>query len=151
MVKTYIAKQNPVVIALNFISEEFPIDYIFSSNMRRYHRLENISGVKKIITSNIKEAKKYDYMVNYASYISAQPDIVDNSGLMLLKLLLEIGHKSVAIAGMDGYVQQTNYFDQMLNADFVDAEKRNHLIADEICELQKKMQLEFITPTSYID
>lgn len=150
-VREYIALEKPIVISLNFISEELPVDYVFSSNMRRYYRIENTKGIKKIITSNIKEAKEYDYMVNYASYISEEPDIIDNSGLMALRLLSRIGYKSVAIAGMDGYVREVkaNYYNQMLDFDFKDREKRNNLITQELRTIQTKIKLEFITQTSY--
>lgn len=148
-VKQYIVDNKPVVVSLNFVTDDFKIDGIFSSNMRRYHNLDQKSDIKRIITSNIQEAKYYDYMVNYASYISEYPEIVDNSGLMLLKLLMAIGVKTVAVAGMDGYVQRDNYFNEMLDFQFKDMTRRNLLIADELKDIRKKINIEFLTPSLY--
>ncbi|MBQ8148540.1 MAG: aldolase catalytic domain-containing protein [Lachnospiraceae bacterium] len=148
------ALQEPdtVVIAVNFAEEEYPIQYIFSSNMRRYNKIEGKTNATCIITSNMKEAEQYDYMVNFASYTSAESEIIDNSGVMALKLLIAIGVKQVRIAGMDGYsgIQNGDYFDRNLDYDFsTEAEKRNRLISAEMEQIKKKIQLQFLTPTHY--
>lgn len=151
-IKAEIQKPNTKVMAVNFMSNDFLIDYIFSSNMRRYHKIENRTGATCIITSNMKEAKTYDYMVNFASYASNEADIIDNSGLMALKLLMELGVKSVRIAGMDGYsgFQSGDYFDRNLDYDFsAEAIRRNQLISSEIQQIKKKLPLVFLTPTHY--
>lgn len=151
-VKKEADKDNTIVIAVNFDNAEFPIDYIFSSNMRRYHKIQGKTNAKCIITSNMKEATQYDYMVNFASYALSEPDIIDNSGIMVLRLLIELGVKNVKIAGMDGYsgIQSGDYFDRGLDFDFsAQAERRNQLISDEIEKIRRKLQLTFMTPTCY--
>jgi 4-hydroxy 2-oxovalerate aldolase len=120
--------------------------------MRRYVKLASRTDVKRIITSNIKETSDFDYKVNYSSYCSSHSDIVDNSGIMLLKLLLEIGIKEVYIAGMDGYANDIigNYFDKGLDYNFAnESEKRNFLISKELKEINKKINIHFISPTRY--
>ena len=92
------------------------------------------------------------YVVNYASYISEQMDIVDNSGLMLLKLLMTIGVSEVHIAGMDGYqgTVSENYCDRVLDYDFADKiEQRNNMISKELRDINQKMRLNFLTDTIY--
>lgn len=151
-IKATIQQPNTIVMAVNFASNEFRIDYIFSSNMRRYHKIQGKTEAGCIITSNMKEATVYDYMVNFASYTSNESDIIDNSGIMALKLLIELGVKSVRIAGMDGYsgIQNSDYYDRNLDYDFsAEAEKRNQLISNEIEKVRKKIQIEFLTPTYY--
>ena len=89
-----------------------------------------------------RQAGTFEHMVNFASYSSESPEIIDNSGLMALKLLLAIGVKHVYVAGMDGYsgYQDEDYYDRLLSYDFSsEAERRNSLIGNEIKELGKKM------------
>lgn len=150
-VKAYIEANNPVIIAVNFDSEDYPIDYIFSSNMKRFTGIQNETSRKCIITSNMREAVKYEYMVNFASYQGDNSDIIDNAGVMILKLLAAIGLSKVSIAGMDGYSKEDsiNYFDKKLEYDFQGMESRNSLIAQEISTIREKMECEFITPTVY--
>lgn len=141
-----------VVIAVNFLGGDIKPDYIFSSNMRRFHKIQGNTDAKCITTSNMKNCKQTDFIVNFSSYASKHPEIIDNSGLMLLKLLVAIGVKEVAIAGMDGYssYQSSNYFDHQLEYDFSKGiEQRNALISEEIRELQKLIKIRFITRTVY--
>lgn len=94
-----------------------------------------------------------DYVVNFASYASDCADILDNSSLMFLRLCIALGVKEVSTAGMDGYssISRNDYFDQHLVFDFSDiAEERNGLISNELKDIQKKLKMQFITPTYYI-
>lgn len=145
-------QSNTVCIAVNFRGDGFSPDYLFSSNMRRLTKMLGPTKSKYIVTSNLTEAPHPDYVVNFSSYASKSPDIIDNSGLMLLKLLAAAGVKEVSIAGMDGYtgMQSGDYYDQQLEFDFSEqAAKRNALISEELQVLQKGMKLNFITPTQY--
>lgn len=143
-----------LVCAVNFVDSELPIGYVFSSNMRRYHTIQGKTSARCIITSNMKEAETYDYKVNFASYAVNEPEILDNSGVMALGLLLDLGVKNVKIAGMDGYsgIKSGDYFDRGLDYDFSkEADKRNTLIKAEIEKIGKKMNIEFVTPSCYKD
>ncbi|MDO5156747.1 MAG: hypothetical protein Q4D51_12360 [Eubacteriales bacterium] len=151
-IEKYIAECAPIVIALNFDGGEYKPDYVFSSNMRRYAKIQGKTSAKCIITSNMKDYRKADYIVNFSSYASKDIDIIDNSGVMLLKLLIDLGVKRVAIAGMDGYSgqQRVNYYDSNLEFDFSSvAEKRNHLIAKELHAINEVMKIRFLTPSIY--
>lgn len=144
--------RNATVIAANFTGMDFHVDYVFSSNMRRYVKIQGRTPAKCIITSNMKDAESYDYIVNFSSYASKYPEIIDNSGLMLLKLLMALGIKEVDIAGMDGYTEdsETAYYDVSLYHDFSKAARnRNALISKELKEINKHMALHFLTPTVY--
>ena len=144
--------ENTVVIAVNFTADVFDPDYIFSSNMRRFSKIQGNTTKKCITTSNMKDCTQSDYVVNFSSYASKQPEIIDNAGLMLLKLLRAIGVSSVSLAGMDGYSVQSgsDYYDQNLEHDFSkEASLRNKLISEEIRELKKQIEITFITPTLY--
>ena len=152
MVQQESRQKDTIVLAVNFMSDDFPIDYIFSSNMRRYHKIQGKTSIPCITTSNMKEAEDSAYVVNFASYTSAEPDIIDNSGLMALKLLIELGIKEVRIAGMDGYsgMKSNDYYDRKLDYDFSEeAENRKRLIANELDGIKRKIHIEFLTPTHY--
>lgn len=151
-IQAFIKNENPIVISVNFVSDEFGCDYVFSSNMRRYARIQSRFDVRRIITSNIKEAIGYDYMINFSSYSCIEPDIVDNSGIMALKLLQAIGIRELTIAGMDGYSGNTgaDYYDRMLDYDFSkEAQERNMLIEKELNDIKKQIKLVSLTPSIY--
>ena len=142
-----------ITIAVNFDGGVTKPDYIFSSNMKRFAKLMGKTDIKCITTSNMKECISTDYVVNFASYASDKPEIIDNSGVMLLRLLVSLGVKDVAIAGMDGYTSGsgTHYYDKNLEYDFSkEAELRDILISQEMKDIKKSMNIRFITPTTYI-
>ena len=146
------ASNNAVVIAANFTGMEFHVDYVFSSNMRRYGKIQGKTQAKCIITSNMKDADSYDYMVNYSSYTSRYPEIIDNSGIMILKLLIAAEVKEVFIAGMDGYTEdsETAYYDTSLYYDFSKAAReRNRLISEELKDIGRHLKMTVLTPSIY--
>lgn len=145
-------QQDTISIAVNFKADIFKPDYLFSSNMRRFNKMQGSTKAQYIFTSNMHSCVQSGYVVNFASYASKRPDIIDNSGLMLLKVLVAAGVKKVSIAGMDGYSarQDGDYFDKQFAYDFSSqAAKRNGLISEELRDIQRVMKLKFITPTQY--
>lgn len=152
-IHAYISEKNPIVIALNFIPQDYACDYVFSCHMRRYKNIQDQEHVKKIVTSNIREAKNYQYMVNFASYSASETEIMDNSGVMCLNLLIQLGVKHVCLAGMDGYDTDSrgNYVNSGLEYDFSPEvlKKRNRLIKEEFSGKQGKIQITFLTKSKY--
>lgn len=158
MVKGYIKEKNPVVISLNFVSNEYKCDYVFSCHMRRYKNIQEHNSIlnkniKRIITSNLREAQDYEYMVNFASYSAESLEIMENSGIMCINLLMHLGIKKVCLAGMDGYDTNNhgNYVNSGLEYDFTPEvlELRNHLIKEEFRKKQGKIEITFITDSIY--
>jgi 4-hydroxy 2-oxovalerate aldolase len=153
-IEKMIREEGLTVINVNFTGDRFKPDYIFSSNMRRYVKIEGHTDAKCIITSNMKEAEKYDFKVNFASYSSDAPEIIDNSGVMVLKLLAAAGVRHIRIAGMDGYSGDyaADYCNDKVSYDFSkEADRRNELIRRELGEIGQRMKLEFITPSLYTE
>lgn len=153
VIEKELQKDNTIAIALNFYPENFAPEFVFSSNMRRYSKIDNDQRFKSILTSNMREAIKKDYFVNYSNLLSKEKEIDDNSGLMLLRLLIDLGVKDVKIAGMDGYNSKNInvYVDENTFFDFSkEADKRNQLIKKEISDLSKSIKIQFITPSCYI-
>lgn len=146
-------KEDTVTIGVSFSSSDWHIDYIFSPNMRRFSKIQGKTKAKCIITSNMKEATQKDYVVNFSSFASKNKEILDNSGLMLLRLLSVLNVKEVLIAGMDGYSPESferNYFSLDWEFDFSkEAEKRNQLISEDLKEIRESLNFRFLTPTVY--
>lgn len=147
-----ISDKDVVSISINFFKDEFKTDFLFSSNMRRYGKLDGKFNGKTIITSNMKEAIHKDYVINFYSIAMENKDIIDNAGLMIIKLLVKLGVKEVLLAGMDGYNPSNPYVysDENTHYDFSkDATRRNELISKEIKELKKQVSISFVTKSLY--
>ena len=151
-IRAVIRERCPIIMSLNFDAKQFSPDYVFSSNMRRFAKIQGKTDAKCIVTSNMKECEQKDYVVNFSSYTSDMPELLDNSGLIALRLLAAIGVTEVMIAGMDGYSANPllDYTKESLTFEFVDVcEHRNELISAELAKISKALNLSFITPTLY--
>lgn len=152
-IQNFIKQENPVVIALNFIPQQLSCEYVFSCHMRRYKNIQDMDNVKKIVTSNLREAKNYQYMVNFASYAADSPEVMENSGIMCVNLLMNLGVQKVYLAGLDGYDinNQGNYVNSGLEYDFTPEvlELRNHLIKEELQSKKGKIGIQFLTKSVY--
>ena len=151
-IKAEMDRADTVTIAVSFTGGEFAPDYIFSSNMRRYNKIQGKVNTPCIITSNMKESSGADYVVNFSSYAIDKPDIMDNSGLMAIRLVMALGVKKVLLAGMDGYSTGSHdYVYRELEFDFsAKTTRRNELISEELRKFSKQIDLHFITPTNYL-
>lgn len=144
-------KQNMITVAVNFYEDRVSPDYVFFSNMRRFAKLGDKKNCKIIASSNISNAEKIDYRVNFSSYVAKHKDIIDNSGLMALRILAAAGVKHVFVAGMDGYSEDgvDNYLFPDVTPKKTDAVSRNRMISAELKEINKYMSIEMLTPTVY--
>ena len=107
-INQYIKDKNAVVISVNYINDMINSDYVYMSNARRYQywkRNEIFLNSKKILVSNLKSLADNDseIIVSFNKLIKCGWDHVDNSSLMLLRLLDECDVNSIGIAGVDGY------------------------------------------------
>ena len=152
-IQDYIMNHNAIVMAVNFSEAPFHIDYVFCGNGRRYSKIEGRTDSEVILTSNIKTIDEHAYIINYSSLMSVIPGISNNSGLMALKLLMEIGVKHVAVAGMDGYTVQYEsrqmQVQELEKTGSLDYQTINALMSKELSKINKTMELEFITPSLY--
>lgn len=154
-IQEYIKNNNPVVISLNHVPEDFKTDFIFVGNAKRYSQLmykfkaHNIDKPCPIIaTSNITQSSlNVDYWLNYADLQSN--DNVDSSGIMLIQALINMGFKNAALAGFDGFSNnKPNFYDKSYELEFKD-ESKAVLFEERLKKLTEKIQLEFITRTTY--
>ena len=159
-INKYIEKNNPIITSVNFIPQHIIADYIFTGNRKRYDKLADsyFTLEKKpcvIATSNILESNiPIAYRLNYESLISSAHNITDNSAVLCLNFLREIGIKQVAIAGMDGFSKDLNenFADPFMEMyDSVDYLLQSNIEMKEfLSSIQIKMTLNFITPNFII-
>ena len=160
-VKEYIEKNSPIIISINYIPEAFSVDYVFSTNRKRYQQLtESLKQVKNskvqlIATSNIEaRGRKFSYVLNREPLLEKNEDIEDNSFLMLLKVLEKAEVFDLACAGLDGYSErEDNYFNPQMEYSFVKnaAFYLNKHIKKAIYEDHSRLNIEFITYSHYTE
>ncbi len=140
-----INNNNPVIISINFIPDDYKVDYAFFSNNRRIEKYSEFS-CKTIVTSNISCASA-DYTFDYNGLSSAFEKGY-NSLIMLLKLLKEIGINRVFVAGADGYQDNgKNYYSGAIIAERESGTKYNIEIKRALHNTG--VTASFVTPSAY--
>lgn len=156
-VKKYI-DEDTIVISTNFISKEIESDYIFVSNFKRYNNINESKIMstlkdKLILTSNIKHNLEDSFKINYNTLLNEFEGVVDNAGLMLIKLLIKCGIKEVKLAGFDGYSYENteNYArkDLKLPINHNNVKELNKNMTRALDYLSKDINIQFITPSKY--
>lgn len=142
-----------LAISVNFDYQYIADKYIFVSNLRRYHSLENKEGKRLITTSNIPAEKPY-LQIRYYDLLNDYPAVRDNAGLMLIKLLAGIGAKQIHLAGFDGYSYETseNYMNESL---ILQTKKSmiddiNHEMSVVLRELTAASDIRFLTKPVHV-
>ena len=157
-IQAYINANKPIVISINFVPEGFYIDYLFITNAKRYVRLASLlsglKNVKIIATSNVtKSSGNFDFVLDYEKLIDRNGVFIDNSLLMLLKVMSKLSVKNVALAGLDGYSsdKSSNYYTSEMEYESArqKAEMINNEVNTALQTLKSSMHIEFITPTLY--
>ena len=159
LIKSYIEKNRPITIAINYVPENIAVDYIFLSNPRRHIRVETALRESKnrhskiIATSNVvSPIQSFEYVINSMKIREYDKESFDNSFIMLMKLLQEIEIDNVACAGIDGYsANGENYFDKEFEHWFSTpkTEKWNTYVKEKMMLFRKKMKIKFLTKTYY--
>ncbi len=156
-VYSYIVDNKPIVISINFIPEEYPVDYAFLSNSKRYvAQATKISrkDVKLIATSNVTKAEGcFDYVFSYSKLLDEEALIADNPMIMLIRLLRDMDVESIALAGFDGYEKTAlpNYINANMEHTFSKelAQEINEDVRKGMDKLQLSMPVEYITTSLY--
>ncbi len=160
-IEAFLAKEKPVVFAINYLPFYQKPEYIFLSNSQRYLQLSGRIANKEneeiriIATSNVTRTRgRFDYKLNYSSLIDEGAECPDNSLRMLLKVFEKLETGKIFLAGFDGYTPDTiNYFDVNMEYSFIKekAEALNDYGKKFIAESMKTLSVEFLTPTHYCD
>ena len=106
-IKEYIKEKDAILVSVNFVHDLIDSDYVYMSNTRRYSVMKQnkrVENCKKIITSNIKiEPDQNEMIISFNELVKCGWNNLDNSTIMLLRLLDRFDVKTIAIAGFDGY------------------------------------------------
>ena len=158
-VEKFIADKKPIVISVNYAPEDIEVTGIFLTKAKRYTQLvsdlhRSINKGKPILaTSNVTKIEgDFPYVLNYSSLIDRDTEIIDNSLIMLLKVLLRMKVPTVSLAGFDGYSKRaSNYFDESREYSFAKskADYLNAYVKDFLNRIKDEMTVDFITKTRY--
>ena len=158
-VQDFISKENPLCISINYIPENIKCDLVFLTKLNRYLEMTEKLLILKdkvpklLATSNITTKDcSFDFVVNREPLLERDEHIIDNSFLMLLKVLRACGAKNVFCAGLDGYSdREDNYFNPKMEYSFVKTEalRMNKHIKNVIEQMRKEMEISFVTYSHY--
>lgn len=164
-IQKYIDQNNSLVITVNFIHDSIKSDYIYMSNVKRYQYWMNDKKFiesNKIITSNIESEgclSGNTFVVSFTNLVKCGWEHLDNSTILLLRLLDKLNVKSISIAGLDGYSYNPdgslNYAEQYLELSNVKENpiELNNEIEDMLVDFIKtsinKPKINFITPSRF--
>lgn len=158
-IRNFINEKCPIVISVNFIPGAFTVDYVFLSNARRHiHVINDLKeyknqSVKVIATSNVtKTQQSFQYILNNSSLLDFGGVILDNSFVMLLKVMMRMGIKTVHCAGFDGYSEiGDNYFNPSMEYWFSrrKAKEFNEYVIETLASIKNALEVKFITDSYY--
>ena len=145
--------------AINFVPDLMDIQYLFLTNAKRYLMLssrimEELDGYEIVATSNVTSMKdEFAYNLNYGSLLDYEASIVDNSLLMLLKVLKRVNVKEIYLAGFDGYIGDgvDNYIEKNMEYIFTQeqADEINFYVKKVINDYKKSIPIYFVTDSLY--
>lgn len=146
-----------LVVSVNYLPDVVRADYMFLSNAKRYVQMAtallNANEETKIIaTSNVtKTSGSFDYTLRYSDLLDEKAEIVDNSLIMLLKVMRSLGVRKVGLAGFDGYKEEKNYINPNMEYIFnkEKAKKLNAYVSEVITSMKNDFAIEVITDTLY--
>lgn len=155
----FIREKAPVVFSVNHIYPEYEPDFAFFGNHRRYRNLttEDLS-VRRVVTSNLSSEHAGDIVVNCNKVISVGYPNYDNSTIMLLNLLRNLGVEDIALAGLDGFSAEAreNYANVILSHNEFsekEADARNEqlkaLLRHFAETLKDRRSVRFVTPSRF--
>ncbi len=111
------SSENLVVINVNFLDSIFRSDFIFIGNVKRFEYLKNSSefkGAHKILLSSIKQRLENTLLIDINRVLKGGWENLDNSTILLLRLLDNFSVDSINLAGFDGFSELNNYFSDEL-------------------------------------
>lgn len=149
----YSKNQDVVVISVNFEYAYVDTDYIFVSNLRRYHELDKGKRKKCLATSNIMDESVY-LQIKYRDLLNNHEFVKDNAGLMAIKFLTSFHVKKILLAGFDGYSGdlENNYIDSNMVTEMSDMMQieKNEGMTEVLNQFKHNVCIEFLTTPKFI-
>lgn len=114
-IDSFVEENNPFIISVNFVSDHKD-SVAFFGNKMRYHSFCYEKKRTVIVTSDIASGSSSELVISAKRLSKMQGREKSGSMSKLLSLLREIDVTQIAIAGMDGFSDNSedNYFDQSL-------------------------------------
>ncbi len=162
-IEAYIKENDPIVIGVNAVLEQYFYDYLFFSNSMRYNYAKEIYSEqfynnKRIVASNIKTVpEENELVVNFNFLVKRGWEHFDNSGIMCLRLLNKLRVSHVALGGFDGFENAYNDSYADVSLPRINPGKKwdelNEEIRDMFEDFKKTtsdyMEIEFVTESKY--
>lgn len=152
-VREYVTNFKPVIISANFATKKFDTDYVFCSNAMRYDTLEKngITG-RLLITSNLLDVCDEKSVFSYSELSFDEKGNFDNCIIMLLKLLIRVEVREVAIAGFDGYeCNGKDYISSYMVNQHTKGQEENIRIRNYVDAIRRQMTINFLTDSKFIE
>lgn len=162
-IKSFIAREKPVVIGVNALIPGYAYDKVFFTNSVRYEyaqeaHQELFAAPEKILLSNIKtEGGAKEVIINFNLAIKRGWTHFDNAVICALRVLDKIGVNDVALAGFDGF--KTHYNESYADASLPtlnpsgEWEELNRetkeIYADFRLATKDKMKIQFVTESIF--
>ncbi|MCQ2096652.1 MAG: aldolase catalytic domain-containing protein [Fibrobacter sp.] len=163
-IQQFITKNKAIVLTVNFVHDSINSDYIYMSNSKRYaywNQEDSFRKSKKILTSNIINTQSTNnrIIVSFTRLVKCGWEHLDNSTILLLRLLDLLDISGIYIAGLDGYSYcqngDLNYAAQHLELSNVKENpmELNHEIHEMLSDYKKtrksNCEIKFITPSRF--
>lgn len=150
-IRDYITQYSPVIFSANFAPENYKADYVFCSNAMRYDALgQKAKAGNVLVTSNLTDVCDEKEMLNYSELCFDEKGNFDNCVIMLLKLLIRLGIRKVAVAGFDGYEGDgKDYVFSYMTSQHTKGLEENVRIRRYVDDLQRQIAISFLTKSVY--
>lgn len=163
-IQRYISSQDGLVITVNFLHDQIQSDFVYISNVKRYqywNTSAEFRAARKIVTSNIASAVNAENasVVSFTKLIKCGWENLDNSTIMLLRLLDLLNVGSIALAGFDGYSYHAdgslNYANKFLELSNVKVnpmelnDEIESMFVDYLNTRLHQIPVQFITPSRF--
>jgi hypothetical protein len=154
LIKSKVASDNYVVVALNH-KPQFICDYYFFSNQQRFDEFtDKLPLEKQVVTTNISSEVSIDTVISLKDIAYVEKNFVTNTAILMINLLILKHIKKIEIAGLDGYqIGEKNYtYDETNVVSNEDLFKElNETVSDSLLKLKDAIDIELITPSIYTD
>lgn len=156
---SYINKEKPIIITVNFVLDWIKEDYVFVSSLRRISKIPDDGEHQFIYTSNVSEEHRHknNHVISFVKYAKRGFENMDNAMMLCLRLMNELNIAEAIIAGFDGYDYSkgghSNYAlpSYEIASVSVKPEERNEQIKKMLIDFNtiKEFQISFITPSRF--
>jgi hypothetical protein len=104
------SRENVITVSVNFLPQEFAVDYVFYNNPRRYEHSvdldrERLADSQQIVTSNLPGniLVGKPLQLNFDTLAKRGWKNYDNSMIFAIRLALRLGAQTIRLAGLDGF------------------------------------------------